>query len=102
MSEDGCDVVYGVDRLDRSIGKANARLAGIDAGPGTSDRRLAYCVLQAWLSNLQDRMARRHMLTGSASVRLAARRCAGTAEPGAGEPTAAGPSARRPAAGGRR
>ncbi len=31
----------GVDSLDRSIDKANAWLADIDAGFGTSDRRLA-------------------------------------------------------------
>ena len=47
----------GVDSLDRSIDKANAWLADIDAGFGTSDRRLAYRVLRAWLHNLRDRLS---------------------------------------------
>lgn len=47
----------GVDSLDRSIDKANAWLADIDAGFGTSDRRLAYRVLRAWLRNLRDRLS---------------------------------------------
>jgi hypothetical protein len=37
----------GVNSLDRSIGKATAWLTDIDAGFGTSDRRLAYRVLRA-------------------------------------------------------
>ena len=47
----------GVDSLDRSIDKANAWLADIDAGFGTSDRRLAYRVLRAWLHSLRDRLS---------------------------------------------
>lgn len=47
----------GVDSLDRSIAKANAWLAGIDAGFGTGDRRLAYRVLRAWLHGLRDRLS---------------------------------------------
>ena len=47
----------GVDSLDRSIDKANAWLADIDGGFGTSDRRLAYRVLRAWLHNLRDRLS---------------------------------------------
>ena len=47
----------GVDSLDRSIGKANAWLADIEAGFGTSDRRLAYRVLRAWLHSLRDRLS---------------------------------------------
>ena len=47
----------GVDSLDRSIGKANAWLADIDAGFGTADRRLAYRVLRAWLHSLRDRLS---------------------------------------------
>jgi uncharacterized protein (DUF2267 family) len=46
----------GVDSLDRSIDKANAWLADIDAGFGTSDRQLAYRVLRPWLHNLRDRL----------------------------------------------
>ena len=46
----------GVDSLDRSIDKANAWLADIDAGFGTSDRHLAYRVLLAWLHCLRDRL----------------------------------------------
>jgi len=46
----------GVDSLDRSIDKANAWLADIDAGFATSDRHLAYRVLRAWLHNLRDRL----------------------------------------------
>lgn len=46
-----------VDSLDRSIDKANAWLADIDAGFGTSDRRLAYRVLRAWLHCLRDRLS---------------------------------------------
>jgi len=46
----------GVASLDRSIDKANAWLADIDAGFGTSDRHLAYRVLRAWLHNLRDRL----------------------------------------------
>ncbi len=44
----------GVDSLDVSIEKANAWLAGIGTGFGTSDRRLAYRVLRAWLHGLRD------------------------------------------------
>jgi len=47
----------GVDSPDRSIDKANAWLADIDAGFGTGDRRLAYRVLRAWLHNLRDRLS---------------------------------------------
>ncbi len=47
----------GVDNLDRSIDKANAWLADIDARFGTEDRRLAYRVLRAWLHNLRDRLS---------------------------------------------
>ena len=47
----------GVASLDRSIDKANAWLADIDAGFGTSDRHLAYRVLRAWLHNLRDRIS---------------------------------------------
>jgi uncharacterized protein (DUF2267 family) len=46
----------GIDGLDASINKANAWLADIDAGFGTSDRRLAYRVLRAWLHCLRDRL----------------------------------------------
>ena len=46
----------GVASLDRSIDKANAWLADIDAGFATSDRHLAYRVLRAWLHNLRDRL----------------------------------------------
>jgi len=47
----------GVDSLDRSISKTNAWLADIDATFGTSDRRLAYRVLRAWLHCLRDRLS---------------------------------------------
>lgn len=47
----------GVEHLDASIDKANAWLADIDAGFGTSDRRLAYRVLRAWLHCLRDRLS---------------------------------------------
>ena len=47
----------GVENLDRSIDKANKWLADIDAGFGTSDRRLAYRVLRAWLHCLRDRLS---------------------------------------------
>lgn len=47
----------GVNSLDSSIDKANAWLADIDARFGTSDRRLAYRVLRAWLHNLRDRLS---------------------------------------------
>jgi len=47
----------GVENLDRSIEKANAWLADIDAGFGTSDRHLAYRVLRAWLHCLRDRLS---------------------------------------------
>ncbi len=47
----------GVENLDRSIDKANTWLADIDAGFGTSDRRLAYRVLRAWLHCLRDRLS---------------------------------------------
>jgi uncharacterized protein (DUF2267 family) len=47
----------GVDGLDRSIDKANAWLIAIDAGYGTTDRRLAYRVLRAWLHSLRDRLS---------------------------------------------
>ena len=47
----------GVENLDRSIEKANAWLTDIDAGFGTSDRRLAYRVLRAWLHSLRDRLS---------------------------------------------
>lgn len=46
----------GVSNLDASIDKANAWLAEIDAGFGTTDRRLAYRVLRAWLHCLRDRL----------------------------------------------
>ena len=46
----------GVASLDRSIDKANAWLADIDAGFGTSDRHLAHRVLRAWLHCLRDRL----------------------------------------------
>lgn len=88
----------GVDLLGRSIGKASAWPAGIDAGLGTSDRRLACCVLQAWLSGLQDRMARRHMPAGlvAQAFALLPADVRDLLEPGAGGPAAAGPP---PAAG---
>lgn len=47
----------GVDSLDRSIGKAAAWLADIDAGFGSSDPNLAYRVLRAWLHTLRDRLS---------------------------------------------
>ena len=47
----------GVGSLDRSIEKANTWLAEIDAGFGTTDRRLAYRVLRAWLHTLRDRLS---------------------------------------------
>ncbi|MGE5289162.1 MAG: DUF2267 domain-containing protein [Micromonosporaceae bacterium] len=47
----------GVGSPDRSIDKANAWLADIDAGFGTGDRRLAYWVLRVWLHNLRDRLS---------------------------------------------
>lgn len=47
----------GVENLDRSIDKANAWLADIDAGFGTADRHLAYRVLRAWLHCLRDRLS---------------------------------------------
>lgn len=47
----------GVENLDRSIDKANAWLGDIAAGFGTSDRRLAYRVLRAWLHCLRDRLS---------------------------------------------
>ena len=47
----------GVENLDRSLDKANARLADIDAGFDTSDRHLAYRVLRAWLHCLRDRLS---------------------------------------------
>lgn len=46
----------GVSSLDASIDRANAWLADIDEGFGTSDRRLAYRVLRAWLHCLRDRL----------------------------------------------
>ena len=46
----------GVASLDRSIDKANAWLADIDAGFATSDRHWLYRVLRAWLHNLRDRL----------------------------------------------
>jgi uncharacterized protein (DUF2267 family) len=46
----------GVDSLDSGVEKANAWLADIDAGFGTSDRQLAYRVLRAWLHCLRDRL----------------------------------------------
>ena len=46
----------GVSSLDTSIDKANVWLADIDAGFGSSDRRLAYRVLRAWLHCLRDRL----------------------------------------------
>ena len=46
----------GVGSLDRSIGKCNAWLAGIEEGFGTHDRCLAYQVVRAWLHNLRDRL----------------------------------------------
>ena len=45
----------GVGRLDRSIDKSNAWLAGLGEGFGTHDRRLAYRVARAWLHSLRDR-----------------------------------------------
>ena len=94
----------GVDRLDRSIGKASAWLAGMDAGLGTRDRRLAYCVLQAWLSGPQDRMARRHLPAGlvAQAFALLPAEVRELLEPGASEPTGRWGLASRPAAGGRR
>jgi uncharacterized protein (DUF2267 family) len=68
----------GVENLDRSIDKANAWLADIDAGFGTSDRHLAYRVLRAWLHCLRDRL-----------------------EPAASEAAAGTSSAGSPAGGGR-
>jgi uncharacterized protein (DUF2267 family) len=47
----------GVASLGRSIDKANAWLADIDAGFGTSDRHLAHRVLRAWLYCLRDRLS---------------------------------------------
>jgi uncharacterized protein (DUF2267 family) len=47
----------GVDSLDRSIDKANAWLADIEHTFGTTDRRLAYRVLRAWLHSLRDRLS---------------------------------------------
>lgn len=47
----------GVENLDRSIVKANAWLADIDAGFGTEDRRLAHRVLRTWLHLLRDRLS---------------------------------------------
>ncbi len=47
----------GVEHLDASLNKANAWLTDIDAGFGTSDRRLAYRVLRAWLHCLRDRLS---------------------------------------------
>ena len=49
--------ITGVENLDRSVEKANAWLADIDAGFGTSDRHLAYRVLRAWLHCLRDRLS---------------------------------------------
>jgi uncharacterized protein (DUF2267 family) len=46
----------GVSSLDASIDRANTWLTDIDAGFGTSDRRLAYRVLRAWLHCLRDRL----------------------------------------------
>ncbi len=46
----------GVGSLDRSIDKTNGWLADIDGKYGTSDRRLAYRVLRAWLHGLRDRV----------------------------------------------
>jgi uncharacterized protein (DUF2267 family) len=47
----------GVENLDRSIDKVNTWLADIAAGFRTSDRRLAYRVLRAWLHCLRDRLS---------------------------------------------
>ena len=47
----------GVEHLDASIDKANVWLADVAAGFGTSDRRLAYRVLRAWLHCLRDRLS---------------------------------------------
>lgn len=47
----------GVESLDRSIDKTNVWLADIEVGFGTSDRRLAYRVLRAWLHTLRDRLS---------------------------------------------
>ena len=49
--------ITGVENLDRSVEKANAWLADIDAGFDTSDRHLAYRVLRAWLHCLRDRLS---------------------------------------------
>jgi uncharacterized protein (DUF2267 family) len=46
----------GVPSLDHSIDKTNTWLAEIDAGFGSTDRRLAYRVLRAWLHTLRDRI----------------------------------------------
>ena len=47
----------GVDSLDRSIDKANTWLVAIAGDFGTTDRRLAYRVLRAWLHCLRDRLS---------------------------------------------
>ena len=47
----------GVENLDRSVDKANTWLADIAAMFRTSDRRLAYRVLRAWLHCLRDRLS---------------------------------------------
>ncbi|MCW2948932.1 MAG: hypothetical protein JWR24_5649 [Actinoallomurus sp.] len=46
----------GVQSLDRSIDKTNVWLADIADGFGTTDRRLAYRVMRAWLHTLRDRL----------------------------------------------
>ena len=92
----------GMDLPGRSIGKADAWLAGIDAGLDTSDRWLAYCVLQArlpacrtaWPGGTCRGVVAQAFDLLPADVRE-------LLEPGAGEPAAAGASASRPAAGGR-
>lgn len=47
----------GVENLDHSIEKASAWLGDVATGFGTSDRRLAYRVLRAWLHCLRDRLS---------------------------------------------
>lgn len=46
----------GVPSLDHGIDKTNTWLADIAAGFGSTDRRLAYRVLRAWLHTLRDRI----------------------------------------------
>ena len=46
----------GVEGLDHSIGTTNLWLSDVASGFGTSDRRLAYRVIRAWLHGLRDRL----------------------------------------------